>query len=100
MQERQRKHRLIRAVLCALLVLAAMGFQARAESCDDDTIDKVSDDGEIITMLSGAAFRVRLGDQVDAALWMSTEDVLICKDETEIINKDENNERASVHRIR
>lgn len=89
----------MRAVICVLIALA-VAFPARAQSCDDDTIDQVSDDGEIITMLSGATFRVRAADRADSALWTSTDDVLICRDETEIINKDESNERVSVRRIR
>ncbi len=93
----------MRAALCVLVVvttiLATTAVPARAQSCDDDTIDQVSEDGAIITMLSGATFRIRDADRADTALWQTMDEVLICRDETEIINKDENNEHVSAHRI-
>jgi len=72
---------------------------ALAQSCDDDTIYEVSDDGSIVTMLSGAVFQVTDPvDRVDTALWMTSDDVLIC--DNKIINKDEDGETASVRRLR
>ena len=82
------------AFLFVLLLIAP----ACAQSCDDDSIDTVSSDGEIIKMFSGAVFRVAPSDQLDTALWLPAEDVLICNDNTEIINTDESGERASVSR--
>ena len=88
----------MRAFTCAFILWSLIA-SAVAQDCDEDTIDTVSDDGEIITMLSGATFRVSSVDQVETALWLAADDVLICDDETEIINKDENNEHVSVRRI-
>ena len=96
----------MRAVVCVLIVLAAAsfvaatGFPVRAQSCDDETIESVSDDGRIITTISGEKFRVSAADRSDTALWQTGDDILICEDDTEIVNKDENGERASVRRIR
>lgn len=96
----------MRAVVCVLIVLAAAGFltatgyPARAQSCDDETIESVSDDGRIITTISGEKFRVSSADRSDTELWQTGDDILICDDDTEIVNKDENNERVSVRRIR
>ena len=83
----------------ALLVFLTLSAPVFAQRCDDDSIDSVSSDGAIIKMLSGAVFRVSPGDQIDTALWLPADDVLICND-TEIINTDENGERASITRLR
>jgi hypothetical protein len=49
-----------------------------AESCYEDSLDKVTRDGEILVMMSGAVFRVMAGDAIDSALWLPPSDVLIC----------------------
>jgi hypothetical protein len=51
-------------------------------------------------MRSGSAFRVDSSDRIDASLWSTLDDVLVCKDETEIINKDKDGERVAVRRMR
>ena len=66
---------------------------APALACDDDEIEFVAIDGSLIKMRSGATFHVIASDQLDASLWLAMDDVLICKDETEIINKDHEGER-------
>jgi len=81
------------------LTTVLSGF-AFAQACDDDSIESVSDDGAVIVMMSGATFRVTAADRLDTALWSAGDDVVICKDDTEIINKDENGERAHVRRRR
>jgi hypothetical protein len=86
--------------------LAAVAFvvlshaSTLAGSCDQDTIDSIADDGSIIVMTSGASYRVSALDQTDAMFWLAEDDVLICKGETEIINKNEKRERIRVSRIR
>jgi len=47
-----------------------------------------------------AVFRVDPADQVDTALWLTAEDVLICDGGTELVNVDENGEHAAVVRLR
>ena len=88
----------MRAFTCAFILWSLIASVV-AQDCDEDTVDNCIDDGEIITMLSGATFRVSSVDQVETALWLAADDVLICDDETEIINKDEKNEHVSVRRI-
>ena len=68
--------------------------------CDDETIDAIANDGSVIRMRSGSAFRVDSSDRIDASLWSNLDDVLVCKDETEIINKDKDGERVAVRRMR
>ena len=68
-------------------------------SCDDDEIAFIALDGSLITMRSGAVFHVVASDQLDASLWLAHDDVLICSDETPIINKDEEGERVTVKRL-
>ena len=82
----------------ALVVLSDAG--TLAGSCDDDTVDSIADDGSIIVMTSGASFRVSPLDQTDAMFWLAEDDVLVCKGETEIINKNDKHERIRVSRIR
>jgi len=38
-----------------------------------------SDDGSILVMMSGAVYEVLPGDNIDSALWLPPEDVLICE---------------------
>jgi hypothetical protein len=85
------------APVCALLPVFA-GTPALA-SCDDDEIAFIAVDGSVIKMRSGAVFHVISSDQLDASLWLAHDDVLICNDETQIINKDEEGERVTVKRL-
>ena len=88
----------------ALGLMMALGLvvsgSALAQTCDDDTIDFIAGDGSVIRMQSGAAFRVSALDQSAAAGWLTMDDVLICKDATEIVNKDRDGERVAVKRLR
>jgi hypothetical protein len=86
--------------VAAIAGTSAMTVPVGAQSCDQDTIDSIADDGSIIVMTSGASFRVSAADQTDAMLWPVEDDVLICRSETEIINKNEKRERIHVSRIR
>lgn len=73
---------------------------AFAQSCDDDSIASVSEDGSRIILQSGAVFKVDdPGDQANAAAWVAEEDVLNC-DDVYLINKDENGEKISVIRLK
>ena len=65
------------------LSLASPAFAA----CDEESIDTVSEDGDLIILASGEAFNVMAGDEATAALWQAGDDVLVCGDT--IINKDE-----------
>jgi hypothetical protein len=79
----------------ALLVLVCISMAAPAWSaCDDDTIETISDDGDLITLTSGESYDVAPSDQSTAALWQEGDDVLVCDDT--IVNKDENGEKIGV----
>jgi hypothetical protein len=84
----------------AIVVVLVLNMPVDARACDKDTIDSIADDGSIIVMTSGASFRVSPLDQTDAMFWLAEDDVLICKGETEIINRNEKRERIRVSRIR
>jgi hypothetical protein len=90
---------LVSAPACALLVATAIAAAPALASCDDDEIAFIALDGSLIRMRSGAAFHVLSSDQLDASLWLAHDDVLICNDETQIINKDEEGERVTVKRL-
>lgn len=67
-------------------------------NCDDDAIQTVGHDGEILVMMTGAVYKVDASDVSTSAIWLSTDDVLICDDK--IVNKDENGESVDAHRVR
>lgn len=90
----------LKPFLAAIAFVALSGAGTLAGSCDDDTIESIADDGSIIVMTSGASFRVSPLDQTDAMFWLAADDVLICKGETELINKNDKRERIRVSRIR
>lgn len=61
-------------------------------------------------MISGAVYEVDAGDQVDSALWLESDDVLVCETSVnyqgrvvtlyDIINTDENGEKVGAQRLR
>jgi hypothetical protein len=87
----------MRALIGAVVLAGLVGS---APACDDDEIEFVAIDGSVIKMRSGVTFHVISSDQLDASMWLALDDVLICKDETEIINKDHEGERVTVKRPR
>jgi hypothetical protein len=89
----------MRALTSAVILAVLLCGLAPALACDDDEIEFVAIDGSVIKMRSGATFHVISSDQIDASLWLALDDVLICKDETEIINKDHEGERVTVRRM-
>jgi hypothetical protein len=90
----------MRALIGAVVLAVLVSGSAPALACDDDEIEFVAVDGSVIKMRSGATFHVVSSDQLDASFWLALDDVLICKDETEIINKDHEGERVTVKRLR
>ena len=46
------------APIGALVLAALFGGPALAQNCDDETIDAIANDGSVIRMRSGSAFRV------------------------------------------
>lgn len=77
------------------VVLSLWAVGPAAASCEEATIDTVSEDGDLIVLSSGEAYDVMAGDDVTASVWLSGQDVLVCDDDT-IINKDENGEKVEV----
>lgn len=85
-------------------------ISAHSKTCKDDSIASVSDDGDIIKMLSGSVWEINELDQLDTALWLPTEDVLICYDVVDykgkslrvytIIDTDSNGEKVDASRLR
>jgi hypothetical protein len=83
---------------------------AMAMDCEKDTLQDVSGSGAILEMLSGQIYKVDDVDQVDSAVWLATDDVLICTETKtvqgkkltiySIINKESNGEEVSARRLR
>jgi len=47
-------------------------------ACFEDSIKKVSSDGDYIFTMSGRVFEVFAGDNIDAMLWLPVSDLTIC----------------------
>jgi hypothetical protein len=82
---------------------------AMAMNCEKDSLSDVSGSGAILEMLSGQIYKVDDIDRIDSALWLATEDVLICTDTItfegkkftiyKIINKDSDGEEVNATRL-
>ncbi len=78
-----------------LLVMAGVSLAAPVRAaCESDSIETISQDGDLIVLLSGQTYDVAAEDQATAALWLEGEDVLVCRET--MINKTENNEKIKV----
>lgn len=103
------KRRILPTVVCLFLAALFM-THASAADCDDDSITDMSSSGEFISMLSGHVFQVLGGGEVDSALWLVADDVLICQRVVdykgkaflyyEIINTDEDDEKVDAELLR
>jgi len=80
------------AILTAVALLALV--RPALAACDEDTIDTISDEGDLIVLDSGDSYDVDLGDEGTALGWSEGDDVLVC--DATIVNKDEDGERVSV----
>ena len=60
--------------ICAIAML--MVATPTMASCDEETIETVSSDGDMIILSSGKAFDVVAGDDATASTWNEGEDVL------------------------
>jgi hypothetical protein len=83
----------IKFALLLLLFACSLAEPAWA-ACDDDTIDTLSEDGDLIVLSSGESYDVAPGDETTASTWQEGDDVLVCGGT--IINKDENGEKIEV----
>jgi hypothetical protein len=102
--------------LCHAAALAIVGRYLMAPpttmamECEKDSLSDVSGSGAILEMLSGQIYKVDDVDQVDSALWLSAEDVLVCTETKtiqgkritiyKIINKESNGEEVSASRVK
>jgi hypothetical protein len=77
-----------------LIVICLLLAQPSWAACHEDTIDTISEDGDLIILTSGQSYDVSPGDDATAALWQEGDDVLVCGDT--IIDKDQSGERVEV----
>lgn len=88
-------------VSCAQPVMAMV--------CDKDSLQEKSENGSVIITLSGHIYKV-LGGEIDVALWLPAEDILVCQtsvpyngksyDIYEIYNLDQRGERADARLLK
>jgi hypothetical protein len=71
------RNKVIAALIVAILTTVVL-VNAKSATCDEDSIKNVTDDGEIIVMLSGHVYQVLPGDNIDSMLWLPASDVMIC----------------------
>jgi hypothetical protein len=87
------------------------GKKGTGRHCEKDSLSDVSGSGAILEMLSGQIYRFDDVDQVDSALWLATDDVvLICTKSVvykgkplklyTVINKDQSGEEVGVERLK
>jgi len=80
-----------------LIVLVMCGWLAAAPAgaaCENDTIETISEDGDLIIVASGQAYDVSAPDQSMASLWQEGDSVRICGGT--MINTDERGESIKV----
>lgn len=97
------------AVALALTLIVSRTPSAIAMNTEEDSLSEVSGSSAILEMLSGQIYKVDDANQADSAIWLATDDVLICsqsfvvKGKTlhsyKIINKDENGEEVDATRL-
>ncbi len=85
-------------VAARVLIMVIVSEQACAYSCENDSIESVSDTGSILLMVSGEVYEVGAGDTAYTQFWLTDDDVLVC-DDSEIINNDDNGEKTAVKRL-
>lgn len=71
------RSKVIAALTAAILNIVVL-VNAKSATCDEDSIKSITDDGEIIVMLSGHVYQVLPGDDIDSMLWLPASDVMIC----------------------
>ena len=64
--------------LIAVIINTFVSVDVKSATCDEDSIKSVTDDGDIIVMLSGHVYQVLPGDNIDSMLWLPASDVMIC----------------------
>jgi hypothetical protein len=75
------------------LLAALCGAGGSVSACESGHwIDAVLDDGRIVKLEDGSVWEVDDVDQIDSALWLPTEDIVVCDDV--LINTDD---REKVH---
>jgi hypothetical protein len=76
----------------SLVVFGFAGFALGA--CDEDSIETISSEGDLIVLVSGAAYDVAAGDEITSSLWQEGDNALVCGDT--IVDKDQNGEHVDV----
>jgi hypothetical protein len=87
----------MKRILALLTITGALAIGANAG--ERYSIQSHTDDGSVITLDDGSIWEVDGGDQGDVAAWSDGDDVILIGDH-QMINLDENGEKAEVERLR
>lgn len=81
------------------MIVAAAGLltvQTAWAACDSDSIDTLSDDGDLITLTSGQSYDVSAGDETTSESWQEGDSVLVCNGGETIVDTDQGGEQVDV----
>jgi hypothetical protein len=73
---------------------------AAANDCSSESIETVSDNGAFVAILGGGHYIIDGADRVDTALWLATDDVILCEEGGGTVKLIHDNEIAHAHHIR
>jgi hypothetical protein len=84
--------------LSKLGATAEMQGKRVASACESGhMVEEVMSDGEIVKLEDGSLWEVSGGDEITSALWLPTDDIVVC--DGKLINTDDN-ESVEAERIR
>lgn len=84
---------MMRATIVTVMIFLCLARPSLA-ACDEDTIDTVSEDGDLIVLGFGDEYDVSPDYEATAARWMEGDNVLVCGNT--IIDKDQGSKRIKV----
>lgn len=72
----------IKACKWLIAFTAVLVVPVAFSQCVEDSVRSVTSDGDVLITLTGKAFEIIGGGQIDVALWLPTDDLLICGPKT------------------
>jgi hypothetical protein len=94
--------------IALLLVVFGTAKVGRSMECQRDSISEVSQNGDVVSMLSGHLYEI--DDTSESSIWLTAEDVLVCVEHVSmhgkdyaiynLLNKDEGGDEVSARRLK
>ena len=81
-------------------LVLAMLYTCASYACESGHwIEKKTSDGSIIILEDGSTWEIDPIDRIDTALWLVTENIIVCEDDGVLINTDSNAEKVGAKQI-